>query len=121
MISGVTKTIDGAAHTFRFGARAMMALEDQFDQGVIEIVQSFQSAAEQGSVRMGTLICMISECAADGEGVEPAEAHRIFDALGAFGAAELLGQCIDKAFPEARAKAEGDKPAKNRKGAARSK
>jgi hypothetical protein len=121
MISGVSKSINGEAHTFRFGARAMMALEDQFDQGVIEIVQNFQTAAEKGSVRMGTLVSMIGECAADGEGVDSAEANRIFDGLGAFGAAELLGQCIDKAFPEARAKPEDDKPAKNRKRAARSK
>lgn len=120
MISGVSKSVNGESHTFRFGARAMMALEDQFDKGVIEIVQGFQSDAEKGAVRMGTLVCMIAECAADGEGVDQDHAQSIFDALGAFGAATLLGECIDKAFPEAR-QADDGKPAKNRKRAARSK
>lgn len=121
MISGVTKTLEGGSHTFRFGARAMTALEDQFDQGIVEIVQNFQENAEAGKLRIGTLIRIIAECANDGDGVEDAEANQIFDQIGAMGAAELLGQCMEKAFPEASTGRGDRKTSKNGKRASRSK
>ena len=121
MISSVSQKVGDGTRQFKFGARAMSALEDHYDKGVIEIVEGFQQDAEAGTLRIGTLIRLIAECADDGDGVDDAEAHRLFDALGAFGAAELLGKCIDKAFPEAKAQSDKGTTGKNGKRAARSK
>jgi hypothetical protein len=96
----------------------MMALEDHFGQGVIEIVQTFQQDAEAGKVRMGTLVSFLAQCAGDGAGVSTEEAQALFDALGTQSAAELMGECIEKAFPEAKEQAPA---AKNPKRASRKK
>jgi hypothetical protein len=80
----------------------MMALEDQFDRGILEVIDGFQTDAKAGKVRMGTLVTIIAECGADGEGLPIEDAQRVFDALGTGGSADLLGGCIEKAFPEAK-------------------
>lgn len=102
MISGVTKSINGESQTFRLTSRAMMALEDQFDKGVLEIIDGFQTDAKAGKVRMTTLITLVAECGDDGAGITIEDAQGVFDALGTGGTADLLGSCIEKAFPEAK-------------------
>jgi len=104
MIGGVSKDIGGKAQPFRLSSRAMMALEDHLGKGVVKIVQDFQEEAESGDLRMGLLVRIIGECMNDGAGADQSDAQGIFDALGVGGAAELIGECITKAFPEAEEK-----------------
>lgn len=110
MISGITKEIGGVTHTFRMTTRAMMAIEQRFDKGLIDLMQGLNDG-----FRVSELVHLISECADDGRGIDVADAQELIDRLGVAGAGELLGKVSEAAFPEAKGQT------KNAKGAARSK
>lgn len=103
MIAGVNKDIGGRSYAFRMSSRSMMALESLFDKSIVKIVETFQTDAENGDIRMGFLVRIVQECMNDGAGADEPEAQQVFDALGVSGAAELLGDVMTKAFPEAEA------------------
>lgn len=111
MISGVTKQIGDNSETFRMTTRAMMAIEDHFGKGLIEVMQGLESG-----FRITDLVRLISECAEDGDGTSMDRATEVVDQIGVTSAGELVGQVAEAAFPEAKGQ-----PAKNAKGAARSK
>lgn len=111
MISGVTKQVGDNSETFRMTTRAMMAIEQRFDTGLIEVMQGLETG-----FRITDLVWIISECAADGAGTDMNRATEIVDEIGASGAAVLLGELAEAAFPEAKGQA-----AKNPKRAVRSK
>ena len=64
MISGVTKQIDGSSETFRMTTRAMMAIEDHYGKGIVEVMQDLEDG-----FRIGDLVKIVSECAGNGAGV----------------------------------------------------
>ncbi|WP_348541759.1 GTA-gp10 family protein [Sulfitobacter sp. R18_2] len=109
MISGVTRQIGGRSETFRMTTRAMMAIEDRFNKGLIEVLQGLESG-----FRISDIVALVSECAEDGKGVDVSRASEIVDEIGVTEAGGLLGELAEAAFPEA-------KKGKNAKGAARSK
>jgi len=111
MISGVTKTIDGEAYTFRMSTRAMMAIEDQLEAGIAAVLEGLEKG-----FTIRKLVVMLSECAGNGEGKSAEFAQWAVDTLGLEGAGALLGEIAEAAFPDAKGQ-----PAKNAKGAARSK
>jgi hypothetical protein len=113
MLSGVTMQVGETEETFRLTTRAMMAAEDHLGKGIMAIVQELNDDA-----RVGTIVRLLAEAANDGAGVDLAKAQAMADALGIVGASELLGQVVEKAFPEASG---SEAPGKNRKGAGRSK
>ncbi|MBO9437337.1 hypothetical protein J7354_01560 [Sulfitobacter sp. R18_2] len=89
--------------------RAMMAIEDRFNKGLIEVLQGLESG-----FRISDIVALVSECAEDGKGVDVSRASEIVDEIGVTEAGGLLGELAEAAFPEA-------KKGKNAKGAARSK
>lgn len=111
MISGVTKTVDGETETFRMTTRAMMMIEQQSEKGIVEFLQGLE-----GGFRITDLVLILAECANDGAGVSKDQASEMVDEMGVTSAGELLGKISEAAFPEAKGG-----PAKNAKGAARSK
>lgn len=111
MISGVTVDVGGASETFRMTTRAMMAIEDHFDKGLVEALQGLEAG-----FRVGDLVRLLSECANDGKGVNMERASEIVDALGVTRAGEVLGEVSEAAFPEAKGQT-----TKNGKRAAQSK
>lgn len=111
MISGVTKQVGNTSETFRMTTRAMMAIEQHFDKGLIEVMQGLETG-----FRITDLVRLISECAADGAGTDMNRASAIVDEIGVTRAGEVLGEVAEAAFPEAKGQSE-----KNAKGAARSK
>lgn len=110
MISGVTIQVGDDAETLRMNTRAMMAIEQHFDKGLIEVLQGLQKG-----FKISHLARLISECADDGRGVDMDRAAEILDTIGVTRAGEVLGEVAEAAFPEAQA------AAKNVKRAARSK
>jgi len=111
MISGVTKQIGGNSETFRMTTRAMMAIEDHFGKGLVDVMQGLETG-----FRITDLATLISECGNDGAGVGIERATEIMDEIGVTQSGELIGRVAEAAFPEAKGK-----PAKNAKGAVRSK
>jgi len=111
MISGVTIDVGGTSETFRMTTRAMMAIEDHFDKGLVEALHGL----EEG-FKIRDLVRLLSECANDGKGVDMDRASEIVDELGVTRAGEVLGEVSEAAFPEAKGQ-----PTKNGKRAARSK
>ncbi|MCA0848339.1 gene transfer agent family protein [Salipiger thiooxidans] len=107
----MTKQIDGSSVTFRMTTRAMMAIEDHYGKGIVEVMQDLEDG-----FRIGDLVKIVSECAGNGAGVDMDAASELVDGLGVEGAGELLGEVAEAAFPEAK-KGQG----KNGKRAARSK
>lgn len=99
MISGVTREIAGKSETFRMSTRAMMAIEDRFDKGLVAILQGIE-----GGRIVTDVVRIISECACDGAGIDMDRATEIVDAMGFARAVELLGEVSDVAFPEAQGK-----------------
>lgn len=111
MISSVAHSINGENRAFKLGARAMQAVENRFDQGIIKV---FQSMDGEG-YKMGVLAAVLAESAEDGRGTDDQDAFDMIDALGVEGANTLVESIINAAFPEAKG------AAKNTKRAARSK
>lgn len=111
MISGVTIQVDGKSEEFRMTTRAMMAIEDHFDKGLIEALQGLEKG-----FKIRDLVLLISQCANDGQGADMDRAAEIVDQIGVTRASALLGEVSEAAFPEAK-----DQPTKNTKGADRSK
>lgn len=111
MISGVTKQIGESSETFRMTTRAMMAIEDHFGKGLIDVMQGLEKG-----FRITDLAILISECANDGAGVDLDRAREIMDEIGVTRAGELIGEVAEAAFPETKGRA-----AKNAKGVGRSK
>lgn len=99
MISGVTVDVGERRETLRFTTRAMMAAEQRLDMGLLEIARSLE-----GSVRVGTIVTVLSECANDGKGIETEAAQAMVDEIGLARAAEVLGEVVEAAFPEASGK-----------------
>lgn len=97
MISGVSKDVGGCSEKFRMTTRAMMAIEDHFEKGLIEVMQGLESG-----FRITDLVRLISECAADGAGVDIDRAAQIVDEIGVTSAGELLGEVAEAAFPESK-------------------
>lgn len=110
MISGVTVKVGDESRTLRMTARAMMAIEQRFEKGLIEVMQDMEAG-----FKVTDLVSILSECANDGAGVSIDEAVEMLDEIGVMKAGELLGEVAEAAFPDAK----GD--AKNAKRAARSK
>ena len=113
MISGLTIEVGGRSERLRMTTRAMMALEDQYDQPIVAIVQGLQD-----DPRIGTVVRVIAQCGNDGDGMEVSQAQEIVDQIGFEVATTTLGNLVEKAFPEA---VEKEAPAKNRKGAGQTK
>jgi len=111
MISGVTVTIDGQSQTLRMTTRAMMAIEQRFDKGLVDIIQGMHEG-----FKVSDLVAILAECANDGAGISVEDAAAMIDHVGVTRAGEILGQVAEAAFPDARGAA-----GKNAKGAARSK
>ncbi|MBC7285785.1 GTA-gp10 family protein [Hoeflea sp.] len=97
MISGITKQIGGKSETFRMTTRAMMAIEDHFGKGLIDVMQGLEKG-----FRVTDLALLISECANDGAGGEITRATEIMDEIGVTAAGELLGEVAEAAFPDAK-------------------
>jgi hypothetical protein len=97
MISGVTKQIGDHSETFRMTTRAMMAIEDHFGKGLIEVMHGLESG-----FRITDLALLISECADNGAGVDMDRAVEIMDEIGVTQAGELLGEVAEAAFPESK-------------------
>lgn len=110
MISGVTVQVGDQSRALRMTTRAMMAIEQHFDKGLIEVMQGMETG-----FKVTDLVKIISECADDGAGVSVDEAAGMLDEIGVTKAGELLGDVAEAAFPDAKG------AAKNGKGAARSK
>ena len=113
MIGGVNKSIDGGSETFCMSTRAMMAIEDQFETGISNVLEGFEKG-----FTIRKLAVLLAECANDGGGRDVAFAQGAIDSLGLEGAGKLLGEIAEAAFPEAKG---NGAPAKNLKRAARSK
>ena len=96
MISSVTKDIGGASRTFRLTTRAIMALEDRFDTGIVQFM-----ARLKNDFRLGQVVAFLAECSNDGAGADISVAQKLVDALGFTGASDLMGEIAEKAFPEA--------------------
>ncbi len=111
MISGITKTVEGEAETFRMTTRAMMAIENDSGKGIVDMMQGLESG-----FRITDLVLILSECGDDGAGIGLSRAAEIVDEIGVTQAGELLGEIAEAAFPEAKGGS-----AKNGKRAARSK
>lgn len=111
MIGGVTRQVGDDSVTFRMTTRAMMAIEDHFDKGLLDVMQGMEKG-----FRVSDLAFIVSQCAADGDGVDMARARIIMDHLGVTSAGDLLGEVAEAAFPEAK-----EPTAKKPKRAARSK
>lgn len=109
MISGVTKQIGDNSETFRMTTRAMMAIEDHFGKGLIDVMQELESG-----FRITDLVQLIAECADNGAGVGMDRATELVDEIGVTRAGELIGEVAEAAFPEAKGQS-----AKNAKGARR--
>lgn len=109
MISGVTREIGGRSHTFRMKNRAKRAIEQRLGGGIVGILQGM---GENFSI--GAMTVIIAESMNDGAGAPVEHADDILDQIGEESAAELLGEVVEAAFPEAT-------KSKNVKGAARSK
>jgi len=123
MISSVTKEVAGTPTKFKFSADAQIALEDIRDMGIIKIAQDFFKRLEQEDVQTREVVQFLTLIGADGEGVEHAEARRIYSELGLLGSIEVVADCFDKAFPELaeaseQAQAQKGKSAKNPRRAA---
>jgi hypothetical protein len=97
MISGVTRQIAGKSETFRMTTRAMMAIEDRFDKGLIEVLQGLETG-----FRISDIVTLVSECADDGAGVDVGRASQLVDEIGVTEAGNLLGEVAEGAFPEAK-------------------
>lgn len=96
MISGVTVTALGEAHTFRLSARAIMALEDQFDKSIDEIMQALRASG-----RVTMIMHVFAAMANDGRGMDLDAATDVFDALGFTAAMQVFEEAAARAFPEA--------------------
>ncbi|RAP39565.1 hypothetical protein BYZ73_19875 [Rhodovulum viride] len=106
MISGVTIEVAGETETLRMSTRAMMALEDIFGMGMIDIMTGFEKG-----FRVSDIARIIAECANDGAGADIARAQVIIDTLGAIPASEAIGRVAEAAFPEVK---EAGNPPKGR-------
>ena len=100
MISGVTIQANGQSHTLRMTTRAMMAIEQHFDKGLIEVMQGMEKG-----FKVSDLVKIISECADDGRGVSIDDAVGLVDEIGVTRAGELLGDVAEAAFPDAKGQA----------------
>jgi len=99
MLSGVTVQVGETEETFRLTTRAMMAAEECLGKGIMAIVQEMND-----DPRVGTIVRLLAEAANDGAGVDLSRAQEMADTLGVVGASEILGQVVEKAFPEAAGK-----------------
>ena len=89
--------------------RAMMAIEDRFDRGLVEILQGLESG-----FKITDLVRLISECANDGCGVDMDRAGEIVDLIGVTATGELLGEIAEAAFPEVKDKKNGKRAARSK-------
>ncbi len=96
MISGVTREIDGEAHTFRMSSRAMMAIEDRCGVGIVEVLEGFDTG-----FRVTDVVRIFAECDNDGAGVPTDKAQALVDRMGLTEAVEVVGKISEAAFPEA--------------------
>ena len=108
MISGVSVEVHGRTIVLRLTTRAMMALEQAFDQSVDQVFASLQ-----GNPRISTLVKILAESMDDGKGAPVDMAAEMVDALGFERVGEILEEVATKAFPEA--------AEKNQQGAGRKK
>lgn len=111
MISGVTVQVEGEAETLRMTTRAMIAIEQHFDKGLVEVLDGMKDG-----LKIGDLAFLISQCADDGAGVDMDRAGGIIDAISVPEAAEVLSKVAEAAFANSKGA-----PAKNAKRVARSK
>ncbi len=111
MISSVTKEIAGEPHTFRLKTRAKRAIEGRLECGFMALMASLES-----DYSINALTVILAESMKDGAGASDDAAEDVIDNLGDEKAAELLGEIVEAAFPDAKEGA-----SKNRKGASRSK
>jgi len=111
MISGVTREIAGASHTFRLKTRAKRAIEGRLDSGFMALMGGLEK-----DFSINALTVIIAESMNDGAGASDDAAEDVIDELGDEAAAELLGEVVEAAFPEVKEGA-----AKNPKRASRSK
>lgn len=95
MISAIGLDYDGKRETLRMTTRAMMAIEDHFDAGVLEVFESIEE-----NFRMGTIVRLLSECANDGAGAPLAHAQMITDVVGIEVVAERVTRAVEVAFPD---------------------
>lgn len=109
MISGVTREIGGQSHTFRMKNRAKRAIEHRLGGGIVGILQGMS-----GDFSIGAMTVILAESMNDGAGAPIEQADDILDQIGEEQAAELLGEIVEAAFPEA-------SNSKNAKGAGGSK
>lgn len=110
MISGVTVQVGEASETFRLSTRAMRAVEDTLGAGIVDVMGGLETG-----FKIGTLACLLAECANDGKGRDIGWADDAIDQMGVGRAGEVIGEIAEAAFPEAA------KTGKNPKRAARSK
>lgn len=99
MISGVHVEVGGKTVVLRLTTRAMIALEDEFNDSVDRI---FSSLAD--SPRISTLAKILAATMNDGKGADLDEASEMIDVLGFEKTGEVLEQAAKKAFPDADAK-----------------
>lgn len=96
MISGVTREIAGQSHTFRMKNRAKRAIEQRLGDGIVGILQDMG-----GNFSISVLTVILAESMNDGAGAPIEQADDIVDQIGEEKAAELLGEVVEAAFPEA--------------------
>ena len=114
MISSVELKAGAGGQRLRLTTRAMMALEDRFDQALQEIFSGLE-----GNPRVSVLVRILAEMMDDGAGASDADAAALIDEIGLEAAGDAIGEAAEKAFPEA--KAEPGSAAKNRPRAGRKK
>lgn len=117
MISSVDVKVAGEPQKLRLTTRAMVALEERFDQSLQEVF-----AGLEGNPRITVLVQILAEIMADGAGASGAEAVALVDEIGLEAAGEAIGAAAEKAFPEApEAPAGAGSTTKNRPRAGRKK
>jgi len=96
MIAGVNIEVDGRAYSLRMTTRAMMSIEDHFDKSIPDVLSDMEE-----NPCIGTIVVILRECMANGDGVEMKVAQDFVDAIGFSRAGELLSDTASAAFPEA--------------------
>lgn len=114
MISTISVKANGTDHKLRFSARAMMKIERETGEGVMDFLKKMD-----GSLQLSAILKLFEACLNDGKGASEDEALDIMDDIGAIKAAEVIGKAVSEAFPKAEGEAEGEAaaPEKNEKGA----
>lgn len=111
MISGVSKQIDGESRAFRLTTRAMRAIEQENGKSIVQVLAEM-GGGDGVNFSITRLASLLAQAGNDGAGSSENEADAVIDALGVEGAAKLMEQVIEAAFPEAKKAAPGKNAAR---------